>query len=970
MIDRPGAPTALPLVVERPRTAAEIAARLERLLGAGAGAVDRPLQTALLRIAARHAEILTAQLNAAPALHLAAFDRFLAGRPRPAAAARTVLVFRPAPGRAAVVVPMHTQVAAPPQGDDAQPVVFETCDDLELVRATLVRAWLVDAGHRRQADLAALVSPSGRDAGLDPLAAATPVPQTLHFGFDGVPDIAGLRELRLRWQAEADRGGPLEVGIATPTGFQPLVARGGATADGGDDRIFDAPAAWPVATLAGSASRWLTVRPASASTPAPAPAAAAASAPAADATRAPPVAPSLRSITLQLVAAAAPAAPAAACANQLPLDISKDFFPLGERPRFGDVFQLRSPAFATPGAHVDVQVQMTNPAGDAASPIPPVSRAARPLVAWELSTADGFRALSVGDGTRSLTADGALTFTVPPDVAATTIAGQTGAWMRARLVSGDFGSTPSTDATPAARPCAPAIRSVTVASTLALGPLSPEHVVRDGALARTALPTTADALELAGRADVDGAALYLGFAADGSATERPFTAGRTLTVHLRAAPPRGPGAARGALPRWQQRTLDGWRELAVVDDATAGLTRSGVVRLRLVADAAPWPGCQLDPTAALAWLRLVWPAGDGAPPTLPVGIALNAVAAVQSQQLRDEPLGSGLGRASQAFKALRTPIVGAVRLQVREDDGDDWRDAVDWHEVADFAASQPDARHFTLDRQTGRVVFGDGRRGRILPAGANNVRLQAYAVGGGRRGNCPPGSIALLRTALPGVDGAVNLDAATGGLDAEDDDERQAHASAWLRHRDRAVGADDFAELAARASPEVARAWCVAGRDLAAAPPAPGAEAEPGVVSVVVLPRGEAPRPQPGPALLDAVAAHLDARRAPVGRLVVVGPVYAPWSVSLRFVPTADRSAQRVAAEVTERIARFLHPLGGGPDGRGWAPGQRPHRSDIVALAGAVPGVDVVGAVRLHAEPGAPPTALVAAGRIDVAVGT
>lgn len=54
-----------------------------------------------------------------------------------------------------------------------------------------------------------------------------------------------------------------------------------------------------------------------------------------------------------------------------------------------------------------------------------------------------------------------------------------------------------------------------------------------------------------------------------------------------------------------------------------------------------------------------------------------------------------------------------------------------WTEVADLTRSGPDERHFTLDRETGRVVFGDGKHGRRPAEGG---RVEAfYAPGGVRR---------------------------------------------------------------------------------------------------------------------------------------------------------------------------------------------------------------------------------------------
>jgi hypothetical protein len=57
----------------------------------------------------------------------------------------------------------------------------------------------------------------------------------------------------------------------------------------------------------------------------------------------------------------------------------------------------------------------------------------------------------------------------------------------------------------------------------------------------------------------------------------------------------------------------------------------------------------------------------------------------------------------------------------------------EWIEVPSLAGSGPDDRHFTLDRETGRVTFGDGEHGRRPPEGS--AVEAAYRCGGGRTGN-------------------------------------------------------------------------------------------------------------------------------------------------------------------------------------------------------------------------------------------
>lgn len=963
-----------PLLIEHPRSADAIAAVLQRRLeraGFGTAAED-PLRAALVRVAARHAEILTSCINAAADLHLGVFGEFLAGPRRPAAAAQVHLVFTAAPGVAPVVVPMHTRVAATAREGDTEPVIFETCEDLELVRADCLQAWFVDAGHRHVLDVGSMLTAGGLTE-LPPLAAALAVVYGCHFAWHDAGGVAGLRELRLQIvvdaQAAPGSGWQVEWALVTPQGELPLLVRsdgsGQLTRDG--DVVLQLPPAWPLASVAGIESRWLTAR----LRPPPL---------AADNTDTTSRPPRLRLLRANVSAATAPAPLQAACHGALPLDVSKDFFPFGERPRFGEVAYLLSPAFTEVGAHVELNVEMTNPQNATAPPIPAVSVSGKPVVVWEISTGNrsgGWKRLAVSDGTHALTDHGLLTFNVPAEVAPTTIAGVSGVWLRAVLVSGDYGTAHGTPtgigtsgAEPPRTPKAPALHAVTVQSLLQRGPLPPDRIVTEGALVSSALVGAADLpFDLALAPDVDGPALYLALGVTGAVSPPPLAAGRLLSLHVRPAaadPPVVLDCSRdhrhSLSPRWEGYSSGGWTELAV-RDGSEGLTRPGIIQLHLPRAAARWAGSALDAGGQCAWLRAVWPATGGARSAIPLGLALNGVLARHTQQFRDEVVGSSNGRSGQSFKILRRPVIGAALLQVREA-GDAWQP---WEEVDSLGTSSASERHYTLDRHIGELRFGDGRHGRIPPAGANNVRLHRYAAGGGLVGNRPAFSVTQLRAAVPAVEKVTNLEPATGGLDAQDEADRHARAAAWLGHRDRAVCADDYAELAMQASPEVARAWCVPGRDLATPTSTVGAaELQPGVFSVVVMPQSDTQRPQPTLALLALVSDHLDTRRPPAGRLVLVGPRYAAVAVKVEISVEPASSPHNVAAVCRRRIERFLHPLTGGTDGRGWSPGKRPHRSDLVALAGAVDGVDVVRHASLHVDADEARTSIVAAGAVVV----
>jgi predicted phage baseplate assembly protein len=223
-----------------------------------------------------------------------------------------------------------------------------------------------------------------------------------------------------------------------------------------------------------------------------------------------------------------------------------------------------------------------------------------------------------------------------------------------------------------------------------------------------------------------------------------------------------------------------------------------------------------------------------------------------------------------------------------------------------------------------------------VPAAGAEV-WATWRVGGGPSGNVPPGTLTLLEPAQPGVT-ITQPFAAQVGEPAESIEEAIGRALAAQTAPARLVTLRDV-ETTALAVPgaPVARAHAIADYD-PAMPCLPAL----GSVTVVVIPHCPASRPEPTPALLCAVARHLDRRRPVTTELHVVGPEYTVVSVQARLHPVPGSSAGSLPATARAALARFLDPLRGGPDGAGWPVGRDVYRSEILALLNDLPGVGFV----------------------------
>ena len=444
----------------------------------------------------------------------------------------------------------------------------------------------------------------------------------------------------------------------------------------------------------------------------------------------------------------------------------------------------------------------------------------------------------------------------------------------------------------------------------------------------------------------------------------------------------GPGLA------WEYWDGFGWQRV-LADDETRHLRVPGIVSFIGPEDSQPLARFGTERHWVRARLIEDGPPGE---PTLNA-IYANAVWAVQQQTVTDEPLGAAAGQPSLVLAFRQLPILPGQEIEVRELQGQradvEWRilaaelfgtgralqdletqlgaDSVPadirygplrlvrdrskrvteawvlWQERAELFGSGPADRHYAVDRARGRVFFGDGVHGRIPTAGAA-VSARRYQTGGGAVGNVAARAISQLLAPVGGIETVFNAAPAEGGADGETLTALLGRGPATVRHRGRAVTADDYVALAREASPSVAAAQVLGGRDPSGLP-------VPGWVTLVIIPQSAEPRPYPSFGLREDVRRFI-ADRAPAdvaaaGQIEVTGPDYVPIDVSATVVPRDPAEAGAVEQAVRQAIADFLHPLHGGPAGRGWQPGQGVWLSDLAPVLERADGVDHVAEVQL-----------------------
>lgn len=390
-----------------------------------------------------------------------------------------------------------------------------------------------------------------------------------------------------------------------------------------------------------------------------------------------------------------------------------------------------------------------------------------------------------------------------------------------------------------------------------------------------------------------------------------------------------------------------------LNPGTVELRLPGVDRLTWTEDMDPLePGVgDLPPSLAetedgerlITWIRVRAPEGAARLS----GLWVNGVEVAQRAWVPAENLPAGTGEPGQRAIVVNTPVL--PETAVLAVNGDVWQRVDDLFaagseipqsaprlaETSTPSTATATSKAYTLDPESGEIRFGDGFTGMRPPRGATIVI--SYAYGGGQQGVVGIGAINKGPTLPAGIQ-VTNPAPTWGGSDAETVADAEFRIPRWLRHRDRLVTEEDFREIA-WATPGV-----VLGRVevLPLYHPSRGALVAPGTVTLLVVPLVDAAHPdtpEPDRLFLEAVCRHLEPRRLVTTELFLAGPEYRDLIVSAGVDIVPGQAQGPVLDQIAVEIRRFLSPLAGGFDGRGWPLEKAVDGGEVLAAVARVPGV-------------------------------
>ena len=698
------------------------------------------LNDALIGIFARYGEIIIDRVNRAPGKNLFAFLDLIGISPLAPQAARVPLTFYlTAETVHFAVVPALTQVAAELGKGEQKPVIYETERELVVAPVRLESLLLKDAGQDRYVRWDSALGPGAppaEEGSVLPRAVAEVnlIPHILYIGLNPSRPWPPINQMRLRFVLQAPEGGTLddrtvrwEICTASPVaagavsstapGEKPAIPLATANVVGFEpfrdgtenltksgDVVFLNLRLPPPTILEGTVAHWFRCRLA---TP----------------IRREPDAvagkvrqdhlPAIKSLTAEITFERNRLSIEQAFSNNLRVDVTKDFFPFGEKPRFGDTLYLSSDeAFSNPDALVTLHFTLTNPTDGTEGGMPPVDAHDTKLL-WEYWSGESWNTLGTSeagvagvggrvrfvrepegapedsqfsDTTQAFSRSGDVSFRFPKPPVQLELKGQKGYWVRVRIIAGDYGRdahyeidtekggyliTPPTFAPPS-------IHAILVDYSVKKES-PPDAVLTSNDFGYKRIPPAGEPFRpfTATSSNEASPTLYLGFTlpkAASAAAKGPSGEGLSLEKRF---PPRSlsmyfalgerkirrqtkpESEQQIEVPVWEYWNGAEWRKWTVRDE-TQGLQRSGLIRVLLPQDAQIRKEFGLD----RYWLRMRQSDADFDPQLRRA--LLNTTLAREGSTIPQEVLGASNGQPNQRFRTTQSPILTGQQLEIRE----------------------------------------------------------------------------------------------------------------------------------------------------------------------------------------------------------------------------------------------------------------------------------------------------------------
>lgn len=333
------------------------------------------------------------------------------------------------------------------------------------------------------------------------------------------------------------------------------------------------------------------------------------------------------------------------------------------------------------------------------------------------------------------------------------------------------------------------------------------------------------------------------------------------------------------------------------------------------------------------------------------GIFFNAVRLIQQESMEPEYFTAEPGEQNKicelAGKNLLEPEVWVdewepfqKETEVQEQEGTEliWGEDgsllhrwVKWNQGKSLLSAGPSDRIYLAEHSRGRIIFGNGKHGR-LPAGirACQIRIQ-YRTCLGNQGNLPENSILGVSDPIPFIRSVTGIGAFSGGCAMETVKEAAEGSANSLKYLNRAVSMEDYSLLSLRADRNIARVKVIR---------------ENGGLTLILLPK------QPGGSehyfeqIRTNIRHELQQKASAVliagNKLVIQEATYVEFWVHVQAELIEPDRYSEVYHLLEERLKTYFHPVTGDFSGEGFEIGKLPPKTKLFHFIKTTNGIQTI----------------------------
>ncbi|MCR5431652.1 MAG: hypothetical protein K6E95_03750 [Lachnospiraceae bacterium] len=250
---------------------------------------------------------------------------------------------------------------------------------------------------------------------------------------------------------------------------------------------------------------------------------------------------------------------------------------------------------------------------------------------------------------------------------------------------------------------------------------------------------------------------------------------------------------------------------------------------------------------------------------------------------------------------------------------------VKWEEVSSFDRSKEGDRHYVLDRQTSRIIFGDGVHVAIpTVTDATAVRVLARSCNGAEA-NIAANMIEGSMTRVDFLGNLYNPIPAYGGSSIESIESALNRAAGIIGSRNRIVTMADYKNEILGFSDNINKVECIIGESV------DGRKKE-GLISIVLLMKDFGKGTHSFDRLVPRLRDHLEQCvefTSSFDTIEIVEPVPVSISVDIWMNRTENENDYIVGLKLTKALSSFLSPISD-PLNPGWDIGKLPGKSQIM----------------------------------------